>query len=439
MRASGAGAAVGGTVGAGVHAALERARAAASDAGSSSDASSRRAEGNAPRARVILRPLHLLIDIVTPLLPVFVAGGLLLALHNLVSAPGVFLHESLVALAPWLAGPAALVGIIGIGVFALLPVLIGFSAVERFGGSPYLGGAMGAALVAAPFIVDSGAFPALQLQGGGSWTLAGIDVLGVDYRGTVVPVIVVSAVLAAIERGLRRSLRGAAAFLFVPMLTLLLTGVLAFLVIGPAARLLGDAFAGLVTTVYDATGVFGGALIGAIYPLLVVTGLHQSLVSLELGLIGGGGSFIFPVAGASNLAQAGACFAVALLARRRSRLRAVAAGAGVPASFGIAESAIFGVNLRLQFPFVAAVVASAAAGALLSVWDVEAVTLGAAGVIGVASIAPGYGVRYLVCILSSGVLAFTLTCVWAVMRRRGTLDDPVDPGVPPAAAGTLDG
>ena len=137
------------------------------------------------------------------------------------SAPGVFLDESLVALAPWLAGPAALVGIIGIGVFALLPVLIGFSAVERFGGSPYLGGAMGAALVAAPFIVDSGAFPALQLQGGGSWTLAGIDVLGVDYRGTVVPVIVVSAVLAAIERGLRRSLRGAAAFLFVPMLTLL--------------------------------------------------------------------------------------------------------------------------------------------------------------------------------------------------------------------------
>lgn len=108
--------------------------------------------------------------------------------------------------------------------------------------------------------------------------------------------------------------------------------------------------------------MFGGALIGVIHPLLVVTGLHQSLVSLELGMIGGGGSFIFPVAGASNLAQAGACFAVALLARRRSRLRAVAAGAGVPASFGIAEPAIFGVNLRLQFPFVAAVVASAAAG-----------------------------------------------------------------------------
>ncbi|WP_353935925.1 PTS transporter subunit EIIC [uncultured Microbacterium sp.] len=158
-----------------------------------------------------------------------------------------------------------------------------------------------------------------------------------------------------------------------------------------------------------------------------------------VGLIGGGGSFIFPVAGASNLAQAGACFAVALLARRRSRLRAVAVGAGVPASFGIAEPAIFGVNLRLQFPFVATVVASAAAGALLSVWDVESVTLGAAGVIGVASITPGYGVRYLVCILSSGVLAFALTWVWAVMRRRGTFDDPVDPGVPPAAAGTLDG
>ena len=398
--------------------------------------------------RGLLRPLHVLIDIVTPLLPVFVAGGMLLALHNLISAPGVFGRESVVALAPWLAGPAALIGIIGIGVFALLPVLIGFSSAERFGGSPYLGAAMGAALVAAPFLVDSGAFPALRLQGGGSWTLAGIDVLGVDYRGTVVPVIVISALLASIERALRRSLRGATAFLLVPMLTLLLTGVLAFLVVGPAARLLGDAFASLVQLVYDSAGIVGGALIGALYPLLVLTGLHQSLVSLELGLIGGGGSFIFPVAGASNLAQAGACFAAALLARRGSRLRAIAGGAGVPASFGIAEPAIFGVNLRLRFPFIAAIAASAVGGALLAFWHVEAVTLGAAGLIGVASIAPGSGVRYLVCILISGALAFAATCAWGVLRRRDLIDaePPYDgdpgaavraPGDPPAGAGTL--
>lgn len=164
-------------------------------------------------------------------------------------------------------------------------------------------------------------------------------------------------------------------------------------------------------------------------------------MSLELGLIAGGGSFIFPVAGVANLAQAGACFAVAVLARRRTRLRAVAGAAGVPATFGIAEPAIFGVNLRLQFPFVAAVIASTVGGALLAAWDVEAVTLGAAGVLGVASITPGLGARYLVSILVGGVLAFTTTCVWGVLHRRPLRDAAeglAAPGDRPAGPGTLD-
>lgn len=405
------------------------------------DLDSHRIHVSRPRraARTILAPVHLLIDIITPLLPVFVAGGLLLALHNLISAPRIFGADAVITVLPWFSGPAALIGIIGTGVFALLPVLIGFSAASRFGASPYLGAAMGASLVAAPFIVDSGAFPALRLQGGGSWTLAGIDVLGVDYRGSVVPMIVVAAVLAAIERGLRKSLRGAASFLFVPMLTLLFTGALAFLVIGPAARLLGDAFATLISTVYHASGLLGGALIGALYPLLVVTGLHQSLVSLELGLIAGGGSFIFPVAGVANLAQAGACFAVALLARRGSRLRAIAGAAGVPASFGIAEPAVFGVNLRLQFPFVIAVASSAVGGALLATGDVEAVALGAAGVLGFASITPGLGVRYLACVVLTSAIAFAATCVWGVFRRPPLLvaSDAFVPADPPGRGGTL--
>ncbi len=396
----------------------------------------------APRtlARRLARPVYVLMDIITPLLPLFVAAGMLLALHNLLGVAGMFGPFSAVQVVPWLSGFAALIGILGIGVFTLLPVFVGFSAASRFGASAYLGAAMGAALVTAPHLVDSGMLPALQLEGGGSWAIAGVDVLGIDYQGTVVPMIAVAYVLAIVERTWRRVLRGAANFLLVPMLTLLVTGVLAFLLIGPIMRWLGDTVADTIATVYEVSGVLGGAVFGAVYPLLVVTGTHQSLVSLELSMLAGGGSFIFPAAGVANLAQAGACFAVALLVRRRSPLRALSAGAGIPACFGIAEPAIFGVTLRLQFPFVAAVIASAVGGALLAAWRVQAVTLGAAGLLGVASIAPGSGMLYLACAAVGAVIAFVLTLVWGrILRARGSTWDQVDLAGPRAgAAGTLE-
>lgn len=372
----------------------------------------------APPSRRLLRPVYVLMDIVSPLLPTFVAGGLLLALHNLLSAPGIFGPFAADEAAPWLSGFSALVGILGIGVFTLLPVLIGFSAATRFGANAYLGAAMGAALVAAPFIADSGALPALHIDGGGSWAIGGVDVLGIDYRGTVIPIIAVVFVLAHVERAWTRVLPGTTRFLLVPMLTLLVTGILAFLVVGPAVRWIGDIFADVVAVTYAASGVLGGAVFGALYPLLVVTGTHQSLVSLELGLLADGGSFIFPIAGIANLAQAGACFAVAVLAQRRTALRSLAAGAGGPALFGIAEPAIFGITLRLRFPLIAAVAASAVGGALLAAGRVEATSLGAAGIAGVASIAPGYGGAYLVCGAVSIAIAFVATCVWGLVRRR---------------------
>ncbi|WP_282837467.1 PTS transporter subunit EIIC [Microbacterium flavum] len=414
-----------------------------SEAGGAGDSGPDAAPAESPHRRPIVRPLYVLMDIVAPLLPTFVAAGMLLALHNILSAPGVFGQGSVAATVPWLDGLSALIGILGIGVFTLLPVFVGYSAAARFGGSPFLGAAMGAALVAAPFVVDAGSFPALHVGGGGSWTIAGVDVLGIDYRGTVIPIVAIAYLLTLIERGLGTVLRGAARFLLVPMLTLLLTGVLAFLVVGPVLRFAGDGFARLIALVYEQSGLLGGVVFGALYPLLVLTGTHQSLVSLELGLLATGGSFIFPAAGAANLAQAGACFAVAVLAGRRTRLRALAAGAGLPACVGIAEPAIFGINLRLRFPFIAAVIASSIGGGVLAAFNVQAVTLGAAGVVGVASIAPGSGLEYLAAIGASGMIAFLVTLVWGRSgRARALVEDavhtvPAD-GARPGGLGTLD-
>ncbi len=204
----------------------------------------------------------------------------------------------------WLRGPVALVGLVGAAVFALLPVLLGFSAAGRFGGSPYLGAAMGAALVAAPGLTADSALPAIHLTPETGWVIAGVDVLAIDYQGTVVPIIAICFVLARLERFFARRTSGSARLLLVPLLTLLTTGLLAFLVLGPALRFVGDAAAQGMEWLYTGAGVLGGALVGAVYSPLVVTGLHQGLIAIELGLLSTGGSFIFPIAAAANVAQA---------------------------------------------------------------------------------------------------------------------------------------
>ncbi|MDS0245313.1 glucose PTS transporter subunit IIA [Microbacterium aurantiacum] len=387
------------------------------------------------RGNPLVRGIRILVDIFTPLLPVFVAGGLLTALNNLLASPGVFSENSLVQMAPWLTGFAALAGLLGAAVFALLPVLLGFSAAGRFGGSPYLGAAIGAALVAAPLIERADASSGVRVDDAGSWQIWGMDVLGIDYLGTVVPIIAIASLLAIIERLLRRKIRGAAAFLFTPMLVLLLSGMLAFLVVGPLMRFVGDALAHGVQWLYESTGAVGGMLFGGVYSPLVASGLHQGLVPVELGLMADGGSFIFPIAAAANVAQAGACLAVAVAASRGSRLRALAVGSSAPAALGIAEPAIFGVNLRLRFPFVVAAAATAIAGGFVALLDVTAVTLGAAGILGFLSISPRSITSFLICVLIAAVLSFAGTFAWARWRiaRGRPLEKPLE-GTGPAAA-----
>lgn len=392
---------------------------------------------DARSTNLLVRAVRVMVDIFTPLIPVFVAGGLLAAMHNILAGRGAFAEQSIVEMVPWLTGFAALAGLLGAGVFALLPVLLGFSAAGRFGGSSYLGASIGAALVAAPFIVNAEGFPALHLDPTGTWQLWGIDVLGIDYLGTVVPIIVICFLLAMIEKGLRRGLRGTAAFLFAPMLALLCAGAAAFLVIGPVMRFVGDALANGLEWLYDSAGVFGGAVFGGLYSPLVVSGLHQGLVPVELGMMANGGSFIFPIAATANVAQAAACLAIAVAAQRGSRLRAVAAGSSAPAALGIAEPAIFGVNLRLRFPFIIAVGATTIAGGLIAAFGVTAVTLGAAGVLGFASIAPRGIVPFLLCLVVSSGASFAGTFAWARWRisRGQSLDDALLPTTPAHAPG----
>ena len=175
-----------------------------------------------------------------------------------------------------------------------------------------------------------------------------------------------------------------------------------------------------VTWLYTNGGPFGGLVFGLLYSPIVVTGLHQSFPAVELPLIAAGGSFIFAIASMANVAQGAATLAVFLRAKD-PKLKGISGASAASALFGITEPAIFGVNLRLRWPFFLGIAAAGVGGALVALFDVRAIALGAAGLVGFVSIRPQDIPMFWLSQAITFALAFTSVLVYASTRGRASL------------------
>ncbi|SLE61051.1 PTS system N-acetylglucosamine-specific IIA component, Glc family [Mycobacteroides abscessus subsp. bolletii] len=356
-------------------------------------------------------------DIFLPIIPVLVGAGMLMALNNVLTSKDLFWGEGaapLVEQFPSWAGFAEIVNLLSAAAFAFLPVLVGYSATKVFGGNPYLGLTMGAAMVFPSLVNGYNVAAALENGTMTYWDVFGLQVQQAGYQGTVLPILFVAYILANVEKFFHKILKGVIDFIFTPTLTLLITGFITFLAVGPvmfkAGTMLGDGINWLYTT----AGPVGGFLFGLIYSPIVITGLHQSFPPIELMLFDNGGSFIFATAAVANVAQGGAALGV-YLSTRDEKLKGIA-GASAPSAFlGITEPAIFGVNLRLRWPFYIAMVSSAIGSTIIALLGVKAVAPGAAGWIGFVSIGTQYGAGwpgFFLAIAVSTVLATAATFIY---------------------------
>lgn len=386
-------------------------------------------EGNA-----FSRAIKMLADIFVPLIPILVGGGLLMAINNILTAKDLFGPESLVEMFPAITGMAEMINLLAAAPFAFLPILVGFTATKRFGGNEYLGAGIAMAMVF-PSLVN-GYNVATSIQEGTMtyWDLFGFQVAQAGYQGTVLPILLVAWLLATIEKFLHSKLKGTVDFLVTPVLTLLVTGFLTFIAVGPAMRWLGDTLAIGLQNVYDFAGPVGGFLFGLIYSPIVITGLHQSFPPVELQLFATGGSFIFATASVANVAQGAAALAVGLTTRDE-KLKGLSTASGLSACFGITEPAIFGVNLRLRWPFYIAMGSAAITGAMIALFKVKAIALGAAGFIGFVSIRAQDIPMFLVCVATSFVISFAASYFWGLRLRR--TQGSLDPDAVPAQAAAL--
>ncbi|MFX3630334.1 MAG: sucrose-specific PTS transporter subunit IIBC [Ectobacillus sp.] len=374
-------------------------------------------DAGAKKLNLLQRFVKMLSDIFVPIIPAIVAGGLLMGINNLLTAKDLFVAgKSLVEANPEIADLAALINTFANAAFVFLPILIGFSATQRFGGNAYLGAALGMLMVHPDLLNGWGYGGALAEGKIPVWNIMGFEIEKVGYQGTVLPVLVASYILAKTETYLRRVIPSALDNLLTPLLTIFITGLLTFTAVGPITRSAGNLLTDGLVWLYDTTGFIGGALFGLAYAPIVITGMHHSFIAVETQLLADiaktGGSFIFPIAAMSNVAQGAATLAV-LMITRDAKVKGIASAAGISALLGITEPALFGINLKLRYPFIGAITGAAVGSAFVTLYKVKAIALGAAGLPGIISVKPSSMLFYVIGMAITFAAAFAATIVLA--------------------------
>lgn len=312
-------------------------------------------------------------DIFIPVIPALVATGLFSGIINCLTAFHVQMSPAVLTIATVLMKTA----------FTFLPVLIAWSGMKQFGGSPVLGLILGLMLVNPllpnPNDVIKGTVKALTVN------ILGINVNIVSYAGSVLPALVVVLVAAIIEKRLKKVVPDSLDLIITPFVTLLISGLLGILIIGPICQQVEQGILFVAKAVINLPFGLGGLIIGGTQQAIVVTGMHHIFLALESSLLAttGYNPFNAMITG-GIIAQATAAFVTGLKVKDPKK-RSLYTSSSLPAFLGITEPAIFGVNLRFGLPFIFALCGGAASGMLAGLLHAASTGMGVAALPGLVT------------------------------------------------------
>ncbi|MCM2676810.1 PTS system trehalose-specific EIIBC component [Alkalicoccobacillus plakortidis] len=355
-----------------------------SEAGISESSKEETKEESTKKMNPLQKAVKGLSDIFIPILPAIITAGLLLGLNNVLTN-AIFTDQPIIDMYPQWAGLAEIINTIASTAFVFLPALIGWSAVRKFGGSPLLGIVLGL-ILCHPGLLNANDYAGAVEDGTlPFWNLFGFDIAAMGYQGQVLPVLLASYVLAKIENFMKKITPDSFQLLVVAPVALLITGFLAFILIGPVTFALGNSITGVFVSLFDQFAIVGGAVYGLFYAPLVITGMHHTFLAVDFQLIASqGGTFLWPILVMSNVAQGSAALAMYFILKNQ-KMKGLSLTSSISAYLGITEPALFGVNLRYRFPFICAIIGASIAGAWVAVNGIVA-TVGVGGLPGIVSI-----------------------------------------------------
>ncbi len=362
----------------------------------------------AAKQNILQRMVKALGDVFVPILPAIVASGLLMGiLEGLSNAiPG--LTES---------GTYTIFHMFSNAAFVFLPILVAVSAARVFGGNIFLGAVMGMIMIHSDLVnawnVASMTAAGQTIPTADVW-FGLFDIQLTGYQGHVIPVIIAVWLMCQIEKWLHKHVPEMIDLFVTPLTTVCVTGYLTLTIFGPIFSTLETWVLNGVQVLITIPFGIGAALMGIVYPLTVVCGIHHMYNVIEAGMLSSGLNTWMPIASAANFAQGAACLAVALKTRNR-KFKSLALPSALSGFLGITEPAIFGVNLRFVTPLIAGMVGAAAGSVVAYIFGIGATAYGVTGLFGFLT-TTGYTVPYLIELVVTFVVAFAVC--WVLYREK---------------------
>lgn len=352
-------------------------------------------------------------EIFFPLLPALISGGLILGFRNVIGDIPMSGGLTLAQMHPLWKTIYDFLWLLGEAIFFYLPVGICWSTVRKMGGTPILGIVLGITLVS-PQLMNS---YLLGQQIPDVWNFGWFTIEKVGYQAQVIPSMLAGVALGYIETRLKRIVPDYLYLVIVPVVSLILAVFLAHTLIGPFGRMIGDGVAWAVKAVM--TGSFapiGAALFGFLYAPLVITGVHQTTLAIDMQMIQSmGGTPVWPLIAISNIAQASAVVGIIIVSRKENE-REVSVPAAISAFLGVTEPAMYGINLKYRFPMLCAMIGSAVASLMCGLAGVTANGIGVGGLPGILSIKPQFWGIFSLAMLVAIVIPLLLTML--VYKRK---------------------
>ena len=363
----------------------------------------------------VQRVMTTLAEIFTPIIPALIVGGLILGFRNVLEGVhwSMLNGKSITEVSQFWAGINHFLWLPGEAIFQFLPVGITWSVSRKMGTSQILGIVMGICLVS-PQLLNAysvASTPAAEIAKNWVWDFGFFTVNRIGYQAQVIPALLAGLSLSYLEIFWRKHIPEVVSMIFVPFLSLIPALILAHTVLGPIGWSIGQ---GLSTVVL--AGLTGpvkwlfGAIFGALYAPFVITGLHHMTNAIDTQLIAdAGGTGLWPMIALSNIAQGSAVFAYFLMHRHDEREAQISLPATISAYLGVTEPALFGVNVKYIYPFIAGMIGSSIAGLLSVTFNITAVSIGIGGLPGILSIQPQYMLPFAMIMLVAVAVPMALT------------------------------
>lgn len=358
------------------------------------------------------RIMTALAEIFAPLIPAIITGGLILGFRNVIDSLYIFAGgtATLVQLSQFWAGVDHFLWLIGEAVFHMLPVGICWSITKKMGTNQMLGIVLGLTLVSGQLLnayaVNAGAVIP-------QWDFGFVQVDMIGYQAQVIPAMLAGFTLVYLEKFFRKVTPAVISMIVVPFCSLLLAVMAAHFVLGPIGWKIGSWISNFVYAgITGPLRLLFGAVFGFFYAPLVITGLHHMSNAIDTQLCADfGGTMLWPMIALSNIAQGSAVLGMIYLQRKNARAQEVNIPSCISCYLGVTEPAMFGVNLKYNFPFICAMIGSGIAGAFSVMTSSTANSIGVGGLPGILSMQPQSMGTFAIAMLIAIAVPFVLTVI----------------------------